>query len=191
MLDGRKQVETDTSFAGSHGSNVPAEGTEAPSSERPRPVPPERDSLGPSARQGPEAGTPLPSSPALPLSQEEASSVRRPARNGLILILASYGLWTMEGIVGSLGQSGKLGSFIPEDVGFGLACFAGIGGLVTAVLGSLLRVRGLGQHPVWAIVAPLFCGNIIVIEALPNRYEPESDRRGLRVTIGIFGALAW
>jgi hypothetical protein len=62
---------------------------------------------------------------------------------------------------------------------------------VTAILGCLWRVRGLGNHAAWAIVAPINFVNLVVVEALPNRYEPKSDSRGLRVAFAVSGLMIW
>jgi hypothetical protein len=179
-LDGRKQPETETSSAGIRGSGVAAAGNEVSSSEPPRSVPPQR--------HDPQSGRAQPSSRSLPLSGEEAARVRR---NGLILILASIGFVTMRIVLAKLQASGEFVSFPINDVVVVLRGLAGIGWLVTVILGCWWRVRGLGQHPVWAIVAPLNFVNLIVIEALSNRYEPQSDRRDLRVSCAIFGQFAW
>jgi hypothetical protein len=169
QLDGRRQQDAS-----------------AASPEPPRPAQSLRHPVGPSPRQVSKPAAPQPSSLSLPLSREEAARVRR---NGLILIIASYGFLTMGAITATL-RKGAAPS--PDDlVGFALGLIVPIGWIVAAILGCLWRVRGLGHHPFWAIVAPLFCGNLVVIEALSNRYEPESDRRGFRLTIAIIGALTW
>jgi hypothetical protein len=192
-LDRRRQQEVETSSAGPRGSNVTAAGREAHSSQSPRPLPPERHSVGPSPHLSPKPvspklGQPQPSSPSLPLSREEAARVRR---NGLILISASYGFLTMGIVLARLREVAEVGAFPTDGVGVALGFFASLGWIVTATLGCLWRVRGLGQHAAWAIVAPLPCLNLVAVEVLSNRYEPQSDRRGLRVAFAVLGLLAW
>jgi hypothetical protein len=186
-LDGRMPQEAETSSAGASGSSVASLPSEAPSPKPPRPAP-ERRLVGPSPSQGSKAGLPKPSSASLPLSREEAARVRR---NGLILIIASFGFLTMGIVLARLREVAQVGAFPTDGVGVALAFFASLGWIVTATLGCLWRVKGLGQHAAWGIVAPLVCGNLIVIEALSNRYEPDSDRRVLRVALAIFGLAAW
>ncbi len=164
VLDGRRQEETEASSAGFGGTDVPGMATESRSWGSPRPVPPEPHFFGPSDNESPPPGRAKPCSPSLPLSREKASRVRR---NGLILILVSYAFVTIFYI------AGELQARMEFAIGF-VAFLGAIGWIVTAILGCLWRVRGLGQHPVWAIVAP-FMGNLVVVEALSNRYEPESD----------------
>jgi hypothetical protein len=162
--------------------------TAALSSEPPRPVLPKEDTPKPSPRQVSKPAAPQPSSRSLPLSREEAG---RFSRNGLFLIFASYVLWTMGGIFDALARRADPESFLRGEL-MGLLLFlSGIGGFVTVILGCLWRVRGLGQHPAWAVVAPLFWLNIIVMVALPNRYEPESGRRGLWLGVSVLVMLLW
>jgi hypothetical protein len=84
-----------------------------------------------------------------------------------------------------------VGVFPKDEVGAALALLAPLGWIVTATLGCLRRVRGLGQPAAWAIVAPLFGVNLVVVEALSNRYEPRSDLRVLRVALAVGGLTAW
>jgi hypothetical protein len=177
-LDGKRMRGTEASSPASPGSNVAAVEPQKPSPEARQSASPEPPSVQPPPRRGPEAGEPRASSPSLPLSKEEASRIRR---NGFIFILASYGFWTMGTIIIRLEESGELGSFL-SDV---LISLAGIGYLVTAILGCFWRVRGLGQHAAWAIVAPVLGLNLLLLEALSNRYEPESDRRLLRALVAV------
>jgi hypothetical protein len=188
LLDGRGPQEAKNSCAGASGTNATAVGNESSPSVPLRPVPPERQSLGPSPDLSPNADKPQPSSPSLPLSREEGARFRR---NGLILILASLGLVTMRVILAKLQKGAEYGSFPLDDVGVVPRGLAVIGWLVTAILGCLWRVRGLGHHAAWAIVAPFSYVNLVVVEALSNRYEPDSDRRGLRVAFAVLGQFAW
>lgn len=125
-------------------------------------------------RKQQEAKTSKRVSQSLPLSREKASHLRR---YGLVLILASY----MFEITMYLGD--KLGR-IEVDVGL-VPLFCGIGWIVSAIWGCLWRVRGLGQNSAWAIVAPVVGLNLVVVEALPNRYEPRSDPRVLRMASAV------
>jgi hypothetical protein len=162
--------------------------TGAASPAPPRPARSERQSRGPSPRQDHKPAEPQTSSPSLPLSREEAARVRR---NGLILIVASYVLWTIGTVLSTLGAGSAPDSFLQGEFIVGLFFLSVIGWLVTAILGCLWRVRGLGRHPVWAVVAPLFVLNIIVMAALPNRYEPEAGRRNLWLVVAVLVMLLW
>jgi hypothetical protein len=53
-------------------------------------------------------------------------------------------------------------------------------------LGLFLALEGP-----WGIVAPLPGINLLVVEALPNRYEPQSFPRVLRVALAVGGFFAW
>jgi len=188
VLDVRKRVQTKTSSAGPRGSNVPVMETGSHLPEPLTPVPPERYSSGPTPRQAPQPGAPQTSAPSLPLSQEEAARVRR---NGLVLVLVSLGLITMGMILATLREHRDPSSFSLQPIGGVLAAIASIGWLVISVLGCLWRVRGLGQNAFWAIVAPIPGVNLVVLEALSNRYEPDTNPRGFRITFAASCVLAW
>ncbi len=187
VLDGRRKEETKPSSLKFDGTHVPAMATESRSSGSAHPVPIEPHSFGLSDHKNPSFGRDKSRSRSPPLSREEASRVRR---NGLILIIASFGFVTMAIVLARLREGAEVGAFPTDEVGAALAFFASLGWIVTATSGCLWRVRGLGQHPVWAMVAP-FMGNLVVVEALSNRYEPESDRRGLRLALAILGLAPW
>jgi hypothetical protein len=158
------------------------------SSEMPHSVQPESQHVALSPHLPPELGKCQAGALSLPMTREQASQARR---NGLILILACYGLLTMQLILYKIQEGAELGSFPRDGMGALLLLITPVIAIVGAVLGCLWRVRGLGQHAAWAIVAPLFWINVIVMEALPNRYEPHSDRRSLRLAFAVAGVAAW
>jgi hypothetical protein len=176
VLEGRKQQETKPSSVGFGETDVPAVATESRSSGSPRPVPRGPHSTGILDPESSDPATPKSCSPSLPLSREEASRLRR---HGLILILASYAFVTVFYLTDKL----------QIDAGFVFLLFW-IGWIVTAIWGCLWRVRGLGQNAAWAIVAPVLVLNLLVVEALPNRYEPQSFPKVLWVAlaVGVLGA---
>jgi hypothetical protein len=167
---------------------MPAVAPKPHSSESPGLVPSEPHSFRLSDHESHHPGRANSCSPSLPLSREEASRIRR---NGLILILASFGFVTMVIILTKLGEGTEVGAFPKDDLGTALACLGSLGWIVTSTLGCLWRVRGLGQHAAWAIVAPLSGVNLVVVEALYNRYEPQSDLRILRVALAVGGLTVW
>ncbi len=188
VLVGRSHDETGAASAELSGNDEQATRPEWRSSKPPHSVPPEPHPVTLSPDRGPQLQKHHDDALSLPMSREQASRFRR---NGLILILASFGFMTMGIILAKLRESAEVGGFAIADVGAVLAVIAPVGWMVSAVLGFLWRVRGLGQHAVWAIVAPFFWINVLVMEALPNRYEPNADRRGLRLAVAASGLAVW
>ncbi len=188
VLDARKQGDTKTSSEEFEGTEAPGMATQSRSSESPRPVPIEAYSPGLSDNQSGDPGAVKSSSRSLPYTREQASRFRR---NGLILILASFGFVTMAIILRKLGEGAEVDAFPTDEVGAVLHLLASLGWIVTSVLGCFWRLRGLGQSGAWGILAPVVGLNLLVVEALPNRYEPQSDLRVLRVALAVGGIFAW
>jgi hypothetical protein len=192
VLNGRRQAETKSSSVEFEGTGAPVKATESRSAQPPRPVPSESHSPVLMDDESRHPGTAKSSSSSLPYSREQAARFRR---NGLILILASFGFMTMMIILSKLREGVEGGVFPNDGEGLALNSIATLGWLVTAIWGCFWRLRGLGQSGAWGIVAPLPGINLLVVEALPNRYEPQSFPRVLRVALvlGVLGAcgIAW
>ncbi|MBI4964365.1 MAG: hypothetical protein HY913_13895 [Desulfomonile tiedjei] len=182
VLDGRRQEKNKTSSVEFEGADAPATATESRSSESPRPTPVEPHSFGLSDHASRHPGRAKSSSPSLPYSREQAARFRR---NGLILIVASYACMAMFTIAGTLQAE------MEYPIGNVVGLPGAIGWIVTAIVGCLWRLRGLGQNAAWAIVAPVVGLNLIVVEALPNRYEPQSYPRLLRLAFAAVGIAGW
>jgi len=187
-LDGRRHEETKAPYAefDANAVQAPQHGRRFPESSPS--VQPKSHAVGLSPHRGTQLGKDEAGDLSLSMSPEQASRVRR---NGLTLILASFGFLTMAIILAKLREGVELGVFPLNDLGAALTVLAPVGAIVSAILGCLWRVRGLGQHAAWALVAPLLCVNAVVVEALPNRYEPHSDRRGLRLASAVSGLVTW
>jgi hypothetical protein len=187
-LDARRQDQTKPAPEELGGSGVQAARPERRLSDTPHSVQPESHPEALSPQRGPELAKYEADALSLPMTREQASRARR---NGLILILACYGVLTMQLILYKIQEGAEPGSFPKDGIGALLLLITPVVAIVFSVLGCLWRVRGLGQRAAWAIVAPLFWINVIVIEALPNRYEPHSDRRSLRLAFAVTGVVVW
>jgi hypothetical protein len=187
-LDGRRHEETKAA-SGEFGTNaVQPTQPERRSPGSPHSVRPDSHAATVSPHQSLQPGKGQPGALSLPMSPEQASRCRR---NGLILILASFGFLTMATILAKLREGVEPDVFPLDNLGVALGFLATVGAIISVVLGCLWRVRGLGQHAAWAVVAPLFFLNVVVLEALPNRYEPHSDVRALRLAFAVSGVVAW
>ena len=186
-LVGRSHDETGATFAESSGNAAQAERPEPSSSKPPHPVEPGPHAEAPAAHPGAQPRKHQDDALSLPMSREQASRFRR---NGLILILVSYGLLTMQLVLYKIVRDVGPGASPKEYLGAVLFLVI-VAYIVSAVLGCLWRERGLGQNAVWAIVAPFPGINVLVMEALPNRYEPDEDRRVLRLAFAVGGLAAW
>jgi hypothetical protein len=187
-LGGRSHDETGAAFAEAGANAAQTTRPERSFSKPPDPVQPGPHPEEPHPHPGAQLRKNQDDALSLPMSREQAHRLRR---NGFILILASFAFITMGMILAQLRAGPTLDSFAKDDLGGALALMAPVGWIVTAVLGCLWRVRGLGHHAAWAIVAPFHGINVLVMEALPNRYEPDVDRRVWSLAFAVGGLAAW
>jgi hypothetical protein len=141
VLDGRRQAETKSSSVEFEGTDVPVMATESRSAQPPRPVQSRSHSPVLMDDESRHSGTAKSSSSSLPYSREQAARFRR---NGLILILASFGFMTMMIILSKLREGVEGGVFPNDGEGLALNSIAALGWLVTAIWGCFWRLRGPG-----------------------------------------------